>query len=231
MPTPRRRLLHRPRTVRVLLITDLPLGIIMALLVLAQAVRAPLGWPHARSTARRSRRSASPCSSSSLSSRRGALAAWGSRSPAGVAAVDMIVEAPARLVEARLQRRPTTLNGASERQGTTATVSGVDALETTFRRFLPQVVRSHRRCSRPCFVLVASINLARGRRSCFLACRSYPRWSGADAASVQRAAPRAGSTQQALTLPLDPLPRRDSPACHAARVRALASGQANRSSR
>jgi thiol reductant ABC exporter CydD subunit len=44
------------------------------------------------------------------------------------------------LVESRLRSRPAALDGAKSAEVATAAVTGVDALETTFARFLPQVV-------------------------------------------------------------------------------------------
>jgi thiol reductant ABC exporter CydD subunit len=43
-------------------------------------------------------------------------------------------------VEARLARNPTALDGTRSAELVTAAVSGIDALETTFARYLPQVV-------------------------------------------------------------------------------------------
>ena len=43
------------------------------------------------------------------------------------------------LVDARLRRRPAALDGTQTAEVTTAAVTGVDALETTFARYLPQL--------------------------------------------------------------------------------------------
>ena len=44
------------------------------------------------------------------------------------------------VVDARLRRRPAAFDGTQTSEVTTAAVTGVDALETTFARYLPQIV-------------------------------------------------------------------------------------------
>ncbi len=69
-----------------------------------------------------------------------ALGAWGFEVVGRRAAGDVISELRLDVVETRLRRRPTALDGAQSAEVATAAVSGVDALETTFARYLPQVV-------------------------------------------------------------------------------------------
>jgi ATP-binding cassette, subfamily C, bacterial CydD len=134
-----RRLLHRARAVRVLLVADVALGVAMALLVLAQAVL----------LARVAARSFSGASLAAVATpllllvavvAARALAAWGFEVAGRRAAGDVISELRLDVVEARLRRQPTALDGAQSAEVATAAVSGVDALETTFARYLPQVV-------------------------------------------------------------------------------------------
>ncbi len=133
------RLLRRARAARSLLVADAVLGVATALLVLAQAVLlarvaargfegasleevgAPLGLLVAVVVAR-------------------ALGAWGFEVVGRRAAGDVISQLRIDVVETRLRRQPTALDGAQSAEVATAAVSGVDALETTFARYVPQVV-------------------------------------------------------------------------------------------
>ena len=133
------RLARRTRAVRPLLVADAILGVVAALLVLAQAVLlarvaarsfggASLGevlWPLLLLGGVILARS---------------LAAWGFEVAGRRAAGKVISELRFDLVEARLRRSPAALDGVQSAEVATAAVSGVDALETTFARFLPQVV-------------------------------------------------------------------------------------------
>ena len=134
-----RRLLRRARAVRLLLVADAALGVVMALLILAQAVL----------LARVAARSFSGASLAAVAApllllvavvAARALAAWGFEVAGRRAAGDVISELRLDVVEARLRRQPTALDGAQSAEVATAAVSGVDALETTFARYLPQVV-------------------------------------------------------------------------------------------
>ena len=69
-----------------------------------------------------------------------ALGAWGFEVVGRRAAGDVISQLRLDVVETRLRRQPTALDGAQSAEVATAAVSGVDALETTFARYLPQVV-------------------------------------------------------------------------------------------
>ena len=133
------RLFRRARAARALLVADAVLGVGTALLVLAQAVLlarvaargfegasfgevgTPLGLLVAVVVAR-------------------ALGAWGFEVVGRRAAGDVISQLRLDVVETRLRRRPNALDGAQSAEVATAAASGVDALETTFARYLPQVV-------------------------------------------------------------------------------------------
>jgi thiol reductant ABC exporter CydD subunit len=133
------RLLRRARAVRVLLVVDSVLGVVMALLVLAQAVLL------AR-VAARSFDGASPNEVTTplvllvvvVAAR--ALAVWGFEVAGRRAAGDVISQLRLDVVETRLRRQPTALDGTRSAEIASAAVSGVDALETTFARYLPQLV-------------------------------------------------------------------------------------------
>jgi thiol reductant ABC exporter CydD subunit len=134
-----RRLLRRARAVRVLLVADAALGIVVALLLLAQAVL--LARVAARSFEGASLEDvATPLVVLVAVVAVRALAAWGFEVAGRRAAGDVISELRLDVVEARLRRQPTALDGAQSAEIATAAVSGVDALETTFARYLPQVV-------------------------------------------------------------------------------------------
>ncbi|HET7515790.1 MAG TPA: thiol reductant ABC exporter subunit CydD [Gaiella sp.] len=133
------RLLGRARAVRSLLVVDAVLGVVAALLVLAQAVLlarvaargfegASLGdvaWPLVALVAVILGRS---------------VVAWAFETAGRRAATRMISQLRLDLVESRLRHRPTALDGAESAELATAAVSGVDALEATFARYLPQLV-------------------------------------------------------------------------------------------
>src|SRR6185295_17272873 len=56
------------------------------------------------------------------------------------AANDLLAGLRVELVERRLRDRPAALDGVESAEVATAAVSGLDALETTFSRYLPQAV-------------------------------------------------------------------------------------------
>ena len=133
------RLLGRARAVRALLVADALLGVVTALLVLAQAVL----------LARVAARAFGGASLADVTWPLGALVAvvvaravtaWGFEVAGRRAAADVVSQLRLDLVEARLRGRPTALDGAESAEIATAAVSGVDALETTFARYLPQLV-------------------------------------------------------------------------------------------
>jgi thiol reductant ABC exporter CydD subunit len=118
---------------------DAALGIVMALLVLAQAVL--LARVAARTFAGASLAdvTASLVVFCAVVVGR-AVAAWGFEVAGRRAAVDVISQLRLDLVETRLRSRPAALDGVQSAEVATAAVSGVEALETTFARYLPQVV-------------------------------------------------------------------------------------------
>jgi ATP-binding cassette, subfamily C, bacterial CydD len=133
------RLLRRARAVRRLLVADAAVGVAMALLVLAQAVL----------LARVAARAFDGASLADVARPLGLLvavvvarsaAAWAFEVAGRRAAGDVVSQLRLDLVEARLRGRPTALDAAESAEIATAAVSGVDALEATFARYLPQLV-------------------------------------------------------------------------------------------
>src|SRR5215510_13543022 len=104
------RLAGRARPARRLLVADAAIGVIVALILLVVAVAARAGG------------------------------AWAFEVAGRRAAGDVISQLRLELVESRLRTRPTALDGAQSAEIAAAAVSGVDALETTFAKYLPQVV-------------------------------------------------------------------------------------------
>ena len=133
------RLFRRARAARALLVADSVLGVATALLVLAQAVL----------LARVAARGFEGASLEDVGTPLGLLVAvvvaraagaWGFEVVGRRAAGDVISQLRLDVVETRLRRQPTALDGAQSAEVASAAVSGVDALETTFARYLPQVV-------------------------------------------------------------------------------------------
>src|SRR5262245_30777961 len=134
-----RRLLQRAREARTALAADAVLGTVAALLVLAQAVL--LAHVAARSFDGASLREvvrplvllcAVVCAR--------AAAAWGFEVVGRRAAGRILSRLRLSLVERRLRGRPSPLDGPESSEVATLAVTGIDALETTFARYLPQVV-------------------------------------------------------------------------------------------
>jgi ATP-binding cassette, subfamily C, bacterial CydD len=133
------RLLRRARAVQVALVADATLGVLAALLVLAQAVLlarvaarafdgaslADVVVPLVLLLAVVSGRAVTAC----------AFEAVGRRGAASVLSRLRI-----DLVERRLRDAPAALDGTESAEIATTAVSGIDALEATFARYLPQVV-------------------------------------------------------------------------------------------
>jgi thiol reductant ABC exporter CydD subunit len=135
------RLLRHARAVRRLLVVDAVLGVAAALLVLAQATLLahvaartfrgtplgdlvlPLGLLVAAVVAR-------------------AGAVWGFEVAGRRAAVSVLSQLRQELVRARLRDDPAALDGARSAEVATAAVDGLDALQRTFAKYLPQVVVS-----------------------------------------------------------------------------------------
>jgi thiol reductant ABC exporter CydD subunit len=133
------RLVRRARAVRIMLWVDAGLGVVAALLVLAQAVL----------LARVAARGFEGASVQDLltplvllvvvAACRGA-AVWcfevAGRRAAGSALSDLRLD----VVERRLRDRPAAYDGTESAEVATLAVGGVDALETAFARYLPQLV-------------------------------------------------------------------------------------------
>ena len=133
------RLLRRARSVRVLLAADVVLGVVAALLVLAQAVL--LARVVARSFDGASLAEVrEPLILLALVAVARAAATWGFEVAGRRAATDVLSDLRVDLVERRLRDRPAGLDGAQSAEVATVAVGGVDALETAFARYLPQVV-------------------------------------------------------------------------------------------
>jgi ATP-binding cassette, subfamily C, bacterial CydD len=151
------RLVSRARGVRALLAADAALGVLAALLVLAQAVL--LAHVAARGFSGASLADvALPLWLLVAVVGARAAAAYGFEIVGRRAAVNVLSALRLELVERRLRGQPAALDGAESAEVSTAAVSGADALETTFARYLPQVVLA---VTVPVavLVLVASIDL------------------------------------------------------------------------
>jgi ATP-binding cassette, subfamily C, bacterial CydD len=134
-----RRLLQQAREARLAFAADAVLGLVAALLVLAQAVL--LADVAARSFEGASlpavvRPLALLCAV--VCAR--ATAAWGFELVGRRAAGRILSRLRLQLVERTLSRDPAAGDGAESSDLATLAVTGVDALETTFARYLPQVV-------------------------------------------------------------------------------------------
>src|SRR5580765_4372523 len=126
-----RRLLQQAREARIALAADAALGLVAALLadVAAQSfagaslheVVLPLALLSAVVCAR-------------------AAAAWGFEVVGRRAAGRILSRLRLSLVERRLHGHPASLDGAESSELATLAVTGTDALEATFARYLPQVV-------------------------------------------------------------------------------------------
>ncbi len=133
------RLVRRARAVRTLLVVDASLGVVVALLVLAQAFL--LARVAARSFDGASLDDVAPALvllGVVVVAR--ASGAWGFEVAGRRAAADVISQLRLDVVDARLRRHPAALDGTQTAEVTTAAVSGADALEATFARYVPQMV-------------------------------------------------------------------------------------------
>ncbi len=133
------RLLARARSVRVLLGVDVAIGLASALLILAQATLL------ARIVARAFH--GAPLDAVSrevlllvlVSAGRGALA-WGFEAVGRRGGARVLSELRMALLERRLRAQPAALDGVQGGELAAAAVQGIDALETYYARYLPQVV-------------------------------------------------------------------------------------------
>ena len=124
---------------RRLLAFDASLGVLAALLVLAQA--ALLAYVAARGFAGASLASLTlPLALLAAAALGRALASWGFEVAGRRAAANVLSQLRLDVVERRLRGRPAALDGAESAEIATAAVAGVDALEATFARYLPQLV-------------------------------------------------------------------------------------------
>jgi thiol reductant ABC exporter CydD subunit len=122
-----------------LLALDASLGLLAALLVLAQA--ALLAHVAARGFAGASLAELTlPLALLAAAALGRALAAWGFEVAGRRATADVLSQLRLDVVESRLRGRPAVLDGAESAEVATAAVAGVDAHETTFARYLPQLV-------------------------------------------------------------------------------------------
>jgi thiol reductant ABC exporter CydD subunit len=134
-----RRLLQRAREARVALAIDAGLGVVASLLVLAQAVL--LADVAARSFGGASLHEVlRPLALLSAVVCARAAAAWGFEVVGRRAAGRILSRLRLSLVERRLRDQPASLDGPESSELATIAVTGVDALETTFARYLPQTV-------------------------------------------------------------------------------------------
>jgi thiol reductant ABC exporter CydD subunit len=134
-----RRLLERAQEARTALAADTILGVVAALLVLAQAVL--LARVAARSFEGASLHEVLlPLALLAAVVFARAVAAWGFEVVGRRAAGRILSRLRLSLVERRLRDQPSALDGAESSELATLAVTGIDALETTFARYLPQVV-------------------------------------------------------------------------------------------
>jgi ATP-binding cassette, subfamily C, bacterial CydD len=133
------RLLRRARAVRIALAADAGLGVLAALFVLAQAVL--IARVAARAFDGASLADvAVPLVLLCAAVAGRAAAAWGFETVGRRAAADTLSRLRLDLVERRLRDEPAALDGTQSAEIATTAVAGVDALETTFARYLPQAV-------------------------------------------------------------------------------------------
>jgi ATP-binding cassette, subfamily C, bacterial CydD len=133
------RLARRARAVRGLLAADAALGVAAALLVLAQAVLLARVAARGFEGQGLAELTVPLLLLVAVAACRGA-AAWGFEAVGRRAAASALSELRLDLVEGRLRHRPAALDGAESAEVATVAVGGVDALETTFARYLPQLV-------------------------------------------------------------------------------------------
>jgi ATP-binding cassette, subfamily C, bacterial CydD len=133
------RLVRRAGAVRALLALDAALGVVAALLVLAQA--ALIAAIAARAFGGASLDELTGPLVLLVVATVGRAAAASAFDVLGRRAATGVLESlRLELVERRLRDRPAALDGAESAEVATAAVGGVDALETTFARYLPQTV-------------------------------------------------------------------------------------------
>jgi ATP-binding cassette, subfamily C, bacterial CydD len=135
------RLVRRARPVRRLLALDAGLGVVAALLVLAQAVL--IARIAARGFAGAPLADVAPALGLLvLVVGARAATAWSFETVGRRAASDVLSSLRRELVARRLRAQPAALDGTASADVATTAVEGVDALETTFARYLPQVFQA-----------------------------------------------------------------------------------------
>src|SRR6185503_1148393 len=133
------RLLRRTRGSRRALAVDAALGIIAALLVLAQAVL--IAHIAARSFDGAGPRALSlPLAALCIVVTARAAAAWGFDVVGRLAATEVLSALRGDLIRSRLRDTPAGLDAQDDAELAVAAVAGIDALETVFARLLPQLV-------------------------------------------------------------------------------------------
>ena len=133
------RLVRRARGARIALAADALLGVAAALLILLQAVLLARVAAHAFEGASLAD-VVTPLTLLTAVVVARAAAAWGFDTVGRRAAADILSRLRLELVERRVTDRPAALDGAVSAEVATVAVAGVDALETTFARYLPQLV-------------------------------------------------------------------------------------------
>jgi thiol reductant ABC exporter CydD subunit len=133
------RLLRRAGPVRGMLALDVVLAVAAALLVLAQAVLIAAVAARAFGGAALDEVAVLLALLVAASIGRAAISV-GFEVVGRRAANDLLAGLRVELVERRLRDRPAALDGVESAEVATAAVSGLDALETTFARYLPQTV-------------------------------------------------------------------------------------------
>ena len=133
------RLFRRARAARSLLVADAALGVLMAALILAQAVLLARVVAEAFDGASLDEVAMPLVLFVAVVVAR-SVAAWGFEVAGRRAAGDVISQLRLDVVETRLRARPTALDGVQSAEVASAAVFGVEALEATFARYLPQVV-------------------------------------------------------------------------------------------
>ena len=122
-----------------MLAVDVALGVVAALLVLAQAVLIAYVAARAFEGAALAELTVALLVLVAVVVGR-AAAAWGFEAVGRRAAGDVLSRLRLELVERRLRDQPAALDGATSAEVATGAVVGAAALETTFARYLPQVV-------------------------------------------------------------------------------------------
>jgi thiol reductant ABC exporter CydD subunit len=133
------RLVRRARAVRAMLVVDAVLGVVASLLVLAQAVLLARVAARGFEGASLEELLAPLVLLVAVAACRGA-ASWGFEVAGRRAAASVLSDLRLDVVERRLRDRPAALDGAESAEVATLAVGGVDALETAFARYLPQLV-------------------------------------------------------------------------------------------